>query len=179
LSTKKLDVTCLILVLLIFVTCMFWLIMGGIKQKIQYRKENELWTKKLTELNMAEMKMSSLRVALVSTKRELKSLNESIPDSAEIGKFLKQLDSRMKAREITLLDIQPSHEVQEKLYTRIPLRLSMEGPFIRIYELLQDLETMARTLVMEEMVIRKSDPDRNCRAQLTASLFRRREEARE
>ena len=59
----------------------------------------------------------------------------------------------MKKRKVTLVSLQPIASVEEKLFTKIPIKLMLKGSFVNIYNLLYDFETMNRMLVAENMTI--------------------------
>ncbi len=63
--------------------------------------------------------------------------------------------------------------VEEKIYTKIPVRLIFKGSFVNIYNLLYDLETMNRMLVTENMTISRPNLNDSCQVDLTASVFQR------
>ena len=79
----------------------------------------------------------------------------------------------MKKRKITLISMQPMPGIEEKLYTKIPIRLMLKGSFINIYNLLYDFESMNRMLVAENMTISRSKLDEDCQAELTANVYQR------
>ena len=145
----------------------------GIKQQRQIRQENELLSKRSKELALAETSLQRLGLILDDARREIQALNEQIPESAEIGEFLKQVDSLMKKRKVMLINLPPLAPVEEKLYTKIPFRLMFRGSFLNSYHLLYDLETMKRTLVIEKVNITKSNASQECRVDLTASIIER------
>jgi Tfp pilus assembly protein PilO len=173
LGIKKLDRMCLIVVVIVSVICGSWVVSRGIKQQRQIRQENNLLSKRLNDLNLAETNLQRLKTVLDATRKELQALNERIPDSANIGEFLKQIDSLMKERRIVLIGLWPLPTVKERLYTRIPIRLTFKGSFINVYHLLHDLETMNRTLVMEKILITKPDIAQECQVDLVANVFER------
>jgi Tfp pilus assembly protein PilO len=173
LNTKKLDRMCLIMVVVVSVICGSWVASRGVRQQRHIRQENDLLFKRLNDLNLAETNLQRLKTALDATRRELQALNERIPDSAKIGEFLKQIDCLMKERKTVLIGIWPLPTVKEKLYTKIPIRMMFKGSFINVYHLLHDLETMNRTLVMEKILIAKSDIARECQVDLVANVFER------
>jgi Tfp pilus assembly protein PilO len=173
LSIKKLDRMCLIVVVIVSVICGSWVVSRGVKQQRQIRQENDLLSKRLNDLNLADTNLQRLKTALDATRKELQALNERIPDSANIGEFLKQIDSLMKERRIVLIGLWPLPTVKERLYIRIPVRLMFKGSFINVYHLLHDIETMNRTLVMEKILITKSDIAQECQVNLVANVFER------
>jgi Tfp pilus assembly protein PilO len=144
-----------------------------IKQRWQLRQENEIITKALIELKSAEENFENLNTLLADTKTELEFLNKRIPVSVNIGEVLKEIDYLMKNRKIILLSLQPLPPVEEKLYTKIPIRVMFEGSFANIYHLLYDLETMNRMLVAENMSISRRNLDEKCQAVLTACVYQR------
>jgi Tfp pilus assembly protein PilO len=170
---RTLDRICLVAVVLV---CLLFGYASGsraLKQHRQLEQENELLSKRANDLAKAENSLQRLNLLLDSTRKELRVLNESIPDSAKMGEFLKQLDSLMKERRIVLISIQPLPTEEERLYTKIPLRLIFKGSFVNVYRLLHDFETMGRTMVMEKMGITRSDAAQECQVELTASVFER------
>lgn len=172
-SIKTVDRTCLAVIIIVSLVCGYWALSWGIKQHRLIQQENELLSKKLKDLNLAETNLQRLKTILDSTKKELKELNERIPDSAKIGEFLKQVDALMKEREIDLVRLTPQPIVEEKNYNRIPVQLVFKGTFINVYRLVHDLETMNRTVVMEKMKISKPNNAQVCYVDLTANVFER------
>jgi Tfp pilus assembly protein PilO len=69
--------------------------------------------------------------------------------------------------------MQPMASVEEKLYTKIPIKLMLQGSFVNIYNLLYDFETMNRMLIAENMTISRSNLDEDCQAELTANVYQR------
>ena len=173
LSMKKSDRICLVIVVIVSLICGYWLAMRAVKQEGRIRQENDLLSKKSTDLNLAEMSFQQLRKAWDDRRKELATLNERIPETAQIGKLLRRLDSLIKERDIVLISLNPLPTVKEIRYTRIPIRLMFKGAFADIYHLLYDFETMNRLLVMEKMIISKPDRDKLCHVDLTISVFER------
>ena len=170
---KTLDRLCVVAIVVVCVACGYVLLSRAIKEHRQVRQENELLSKRTQDLAKAENSLQRMNLLLESTQTELRALNQSIPDSARMGEFLKQLDSLMTERWVELVNVQPLPKEEEKLYTSIPLRLVFKGSFLNIYGLLHDFETMNRTMVMQKMSIQRKRNDPECRVDLTASVFER------
>lgn len=170
---KTVDRTCLAVIIIVSLVCGYWAVSWEIKQQRLIQQENELLSKKLKDLNLAETNLRRLKKVLDSTRKELRILNERIPDSAKIGGFLKQVDALMKGREIDLVRLTPQPIVEEKNCNRIPVRLVFKGTFINVYRLVHDLEAMNRTVVMEKMKISKPNNAQVCNVDLTANVFER------
>lgn len=173
LSMKKSDRICLVIVVIVSLICGYWAAMRVVKQERRIRQENDLLSRKSTDLNLAEMRLQELKKAWDDRRKESETLNERIPETAQIGKFLRRLDSLIKERDIVLISLKPLPTVKEIRYARIPIRLMFKGAFADIYHLLYDFETMNRVLVMEKMIISKPDRDKLCRGDLTISVFER------
>jgi Tfp pilus assembly protein PilO len=173
LSVKTLDRICLTIIVLAIVICGYAVVSWGFKQQKLIRQENAILSKKIEDLNLAETNLQRLRSVLDSTQNELKMLNERIPDSTQIGEFLKQVNALMERKEVDLISIHPETILEEKRCNRIPVRLIFEGSFIKVYQILHELETMNRTVVMEKMQITKSAASKLCHVDLTANIFQR------
>ena len=173
LNIKRFDQICISLVIIVSLICGYWVMNRIIKQRGQLRQENEIISKTIIELKSAEENFENLNTLLADTKTELEFLDKRIPRSVNIGQVLKEIDYLMKDRNITLLSLQPLPPVEEKLYTKIPIRVMFEGSFANIYHLLYDLETMNRMLVAENMSISRRNLDEKCQAVLTACVYQR------
>ena len=172
-NIHRFDQICISLVIIVSLICGYWVMNRIIKQRGQLRQENEIISKTIIELKSAEENFENLNALLADTKTELEFLNKRIPVSVNIGEVLKEIDYFMNNRKIILLSLQPLPPVEEKLYTKIPIRLMFEGSFASIYHLLYDLETMNRMLVAENMSITRRNLDEKCQAEITASVYQR------
>ena len=173
LDIKTLDRICLVTVVLVFLASGYWVVSRGLRQLGEIGKQNDFLAKSLKDLALAETNLQRLNVAIDETKKQIKALDERIPDTAKIGKFLKQLDALMKERQIVLESFEPLPTVEEKRFTRIPIRLISRGSFVNIYELLCDLETMSRLVDVEDTILTSLDGGPECRFDLTTSIFER------
>jgi Tfp pilus assembly protein PilO len=173
LSIKNLDRTCLAIFVTISFICGYLAVSHVISQRRLIRQENDLLSQRLGDLNLADTNLQHLKEVLDGTKKELESLNEQIPKTAQMGEFLQRIDSLMKEREVALVNLEPLSAVKERLYTKNPIRLIFEGPFIKVYQAILDLETMHRKVVIEKITIAKASNDQECRVDLIASIFER------
>ncbi len=171
LSLKTLDLICLLTIIIVVGMCGFWVAKQGVRQKTQIRLENARYAGGLENMNLAESNLQRLNSGLKAITNEFKAIKEQIPETVEIGKFLKQLDSLVKRRNIVLINLQPLPEEQEKYFTKIPIRLMFKGAFSDIYHLLYELETMERLLVTEKITISKDGIGEQCRVDLTLNIF--------
>lgn len=124
-------------------------------------------------MNLAEVNLKQIRTVLDNARRELKALNERIPEKAEIGALIHQLDAKFRERKIALIGLMPLTPKKEKLYTKVPLRLTFKGTFNNIYHLLHELETMNRLLVVEQITVKGGQSGDESTVDLTANIFER------
>lgn len=172
-TVHTLDRICLAMIISVSLACGYWTVNWAFKQHRLSRQENHLLAKKLKDLNLAETNLQHLKKVLGTAQTELDILNERIPESAKIGEFLKHVNLLVKERNVNLISLHPQPLVEEKHCNRIPIRLMFEGPFGSVYQLLYDLETMNRMVVMETMQMTRSNPAQICRVNMTASVFER------
>ncbi|MCG6980059.1 MAG: type 4a pilus biogenesis protein PilO [Deltaproteobacteria bacterium] len=172
-SVKTLDRIGILLIIALTFTCGYWVIKDSVAKHKQIHQENDIVTKSLNQLRSTEDNFKNINSLMVQTKNELEFLNKRIPKSVNIGEVLKEIDSFMKKRKITLISMQPMASVEEKIYTKIPIKLMLKGSFINIYNLLYDFETMNRMLVTENMTISRTNFAEDCQAELTANVYQR------
>lgn len=173
LSIKNIDRICIVLILLIALGSGYLASNRVVKQKRLLRQENQLLSKRIKDMNLAEISLKQIRTVLDNARRELKALNERIPEKAEIGALIHQLDAKFRARKIILAGFMPLPPQKEKLYTKVPLRLTFTGTFNNIYHLLDDLETMNRLLVVEQITIKGGESGDASTVDLIANVFER------
>jgi Tfp pilus assembly protein PilO len=172
-NVKTLDRIGLLVVITISFTCGYWVIKDSFKKHKQIREENEIVSKGLDQLRSTEHSFKNINSLMSQTKKELEFLDKRIPREVNIGEVLKEIDYAMQKRKITLISLQPMPSVEEKLYTKIPIKLMLKGSFVSIYNLLYDFETMNRMLVAESMRISRSNLAEDCQAELTANVYQR------
>ena len=139
------------------------------------RQKNELLAGTVKELASAETSFQKLNVSIGDKKKKIKQLHDSVPNSAEIGAFFQSLDVLVKKRQMTLESFKPLGKVEEKRFNRIPIRLISRGDFKNIFYFVRDLETMNRFVELEKVLIARADSRQNCKIDMTASIFERRE----
>jgi len=173
LSIKNIDRICIVIILLIALGSGYLVSNRLVKQKRLLRQENQLLSKRIKDMNLAEISLKQIRTVLDNARRELKALNERIPEKAEIGALIHQLDAKFRARKIILAGFMPQPPQKEKLYTKVPLRLTFTGTFKNIYHLLDDLETMNRLLVVEQITVKGGESGDENTVDLIANVFER------
>jgi Tfp pilus assembly protein PilO len=172
-SVKTLDLIGILVIIALSFTCGYWVIKNSVSKHKQLRQENDIVSRSLNQLRSTEDNFKNINSLMIQTKKELEFLDRRIPKSVNIGEVLKEIDSFMKKRKVKLISMQPIASVEEKLYTKIPIKLMLKGSFINIYNLLYDFETMNRMLVTENMTISRSNFAEDCQAELTANVYQR------
>ena len=172
-SVKTLDRIGILLIIALSFTCGYWVIKDSVSKHKQLRQENDIVSKSLNQLRSTEDNFKNINSLMMQTKKELEFLDKRIPKSVNIGEVLNEIDSFMKKRKVTLISMQPMVSVEEKLYTKIPIKLMLKGSFINIYNLLYDFETMNRMVVSDNMTISRSNFAEDCQAELTANVYQR------
>ena len=173
LSIKTIDRICIAVILLAALGSGYLASKRVVKQKRLLRQENQLLSKRIKDMNLAEISLKQIRTVLDNARSELKALNERIPEKAEIGALIHQLDAKFRERKITLVGLMPQPPKKENLYTTVPLRLTFTGTFSNIYRLLNDLETMNRLLVVEQLNVKGGQSGDASTVDLTANVFER------
>ena len=171
LSVKVIDRSGLAVVIITILLCGYWLVGHGLKEERLFRQAKDLLSKQLNDTKVAEMNIQQLRASTKAITIELSNLNRQIPEDAEIGTFLRQLDGLVKKRGVVLVSMQPQPTIKEKLYQKIPIRLSCKGPFVSLYYLLQDLDATDRLIIVEKMTIGKLEQQGSCLLDVTALVF--------
>ena len=88
LDIRKLDRICLAIVVIVTLVSGYWFSRQVIKERRLIRQENEIISKKMKELNLAEANLEHLTVLLDTTRKKLESLNARIPDADVMLKAL-------------------------------------------------------------------------------------------
>ena len=173
LSLTQIDRICITLVILIGISCGYLTFDLDRKSKQAIQRENEMVAQGSRELELAESQLQYLTKSLQTVKNDLESLKRRIPDSAEIGEFLKRLDASRQRNSITLLSVQPQPVQKKELYSQIPIRMLFKGSFGRVYRMLYELETMDPTLVIDKMAMNELKDGEECQVDLRANIFER------
>ena len=170
---KRFDKVCLAIVITISITCGYFALCSIAEEKRKNLEEKDLLSMKLKDLDLANTSLEELKRILAATREELKIINEQIPETADIGTFLKTIDSLMNDREDVVINVEPQPSIREAHYSRIPIQMGFEGRFSDVYKILYGLETMNRLIVMENIDISKSNTGKHCQVSLTTNIFKR------
>jgi Tfp pilus assembly protein PilO len=172
-TVKTIDRFCLGAAIMALIVCGYWFFLQSLRQERFYHQEKNRLTKEVHDVELAEKNIERLKASTRSTAEELNVLNRQIPEDAQIGLFLKELDGLMQKREIDLISVQPQLILKEKLYQKVPIKVSCKGLFVNIYNLLQDLGTLDRFIIVDRMTIGKAERAGYCQLDLTALIFMR------
>ena len=173
LSGKRLDLICLVVVLLAAGACGLWAFRAVAAERARIEEKRRVLDDLNRDLEQTRSELRGVKTSVAETRQRLDLLNDRIPATAEMGEFLKRLDRMLNLRDATLISVKPLSQVDEKLYARIPLRLVFRGEFEQVYRLLHDLESMERVMVMERLTVIRPQGTEACQVDVTASLFSR------
>jgi Tfp pilus assembly protein PilO len=173
-SVKKLDRACLVILVLAAIGGAAWNVVTILGQERLLQREREAKAQQRGLLEQAEQNRKALRQAMNQLQPALADLKRRIPQQTEMGDLLKQLNRRTRERQITMVTIQPQQAVSEGLYTKTPVRLVFQGPFLQAYRFLYDVETMERLLIPAKITMIALEPHRECQVDLTVLLYERR-----
>ena len=172
-NVKQIDHICLIVVIIVTISCFSLTVVAGARKRREVTRQNEMISQQLMKLKQVVTKLKNLQSLLEATQEKIKFFDERIPRSSEIGKFLGDLGAMVKAKDIVLISVQPKSEEKEKTIARTPVHMKFKGAFVNIYHLLNELETMNRIVVMEQMTIVKSNKDQECQVDFVAGILNR------
>jgi Tfp pilus assembly protein PilO len=171
-NLKTLDRSCLILIVLVTLTGGYLSFSYRIKDQKRAERETELAARRSMELEMADKNLSRLEKALDTRREDIKTINDQISGTADIGSFLKQLNALTEENGIGMTSIRPMPSLKGEYYTRIPVQLICQGSFKSIFTLLRALEAMEKNLLIEKLAISRPDNQQECGLELTASILK-------
>lgn len=172
---RYLDRAGLAIVLVTLIGGLLWTAANAFIHQRQLQQEKDLVVREFASMKRAEANLQSLRTARSRLQNDAAELYRLIPTHVEMGALVKKLSSRMKARRMTLVTLQPQATIAEELYTKIPIRMVFQGSFVQIYHFFHDVEIMDQLLVPEKITISGSEsPGGNCQVELTLVAFERR-----
>jgi Tfp pilus assembly protein PilO len=172
LNLKTVDRLCLAVVVLAALFLGVWFLKQGVAQERLLKQEKQRVTKSMEDLQRTDRNIEQLKGSMRATAGAMTTLSRQIPDSAQIGEFLKGLDGIVKKRGVMLISVQPQPQVKEKIYQKIPVRVTCKGPFSGLYQMLQDIEEMDRFILMDKMIMGKGESG-ECQLDLNLLLFTR------
>jgi Tfp pilus assembly protein PilO len=137
--------------------------------QIQLEKDRSTTLK--NKLKLAVSTLTQFQSRHKITETALKELNKKVPDTPNIGEFLRKLHASVKEKKVTLIDFNHTPSQGFDSYKRIPVKIIVQGDFLNIYRVIHDLETMERVFIFEQVVIQRKEEEKFCRATLLANVF--------
>lgn len=171
LNLKTIDRICIAVVVLTTVLLGVWLLRHGVAQERLLRQGKQRVARSMEDMRLAERNIERLKASARTTADEMARIVAQIPENAEIGNFLVEVDRAVKKRGLVLVSVQPQPLIKEKLYQKIPVGLSCKGSFVSLYGFLQDLEKMDRFTMVKKMVMGKAAESGQCELDLNLLLF--------
>lgn len=173
LKIKQLDRTFATAIVIVLLVCAYLAFSHISNKKRLFETEQSVLSSKMIEIDKAAKNLGTLQINLADIKKELSDLNERIPEAGKIGLLLKQIDALMKQHKVMLVSLEPMPASQDKIYLKNPIRLLFKGEFVNIVRLIRDLEAMNRIMIMENLIISKSESADQCEVELMTLVFER------
>jgi Tfp pilus assembly protein PilO len=171
---RYLDRAGLAITLLFAIGGLLWTAGNIVIHKRQVQQDKDRMVRELQDLTLAGRNLHILQSAQSQVRDEMAGLYSRIPLQVEMGNLVKELHARMKERQITLINLQPQTSIPAELYTKVPIRLVLQGSFLQIYRFFYDLQTMNQFLAPEKITITGSQSPRgNCQVELLLIAFER------
>lgn len=175
---RYLDLAGLAILVITAIGGLLWITVNSTGYQRQLQQENDMMTKEIEGLKLAETNLKSLGAARDRVQDGAATLYRRIPPRIEMGALVRNLHARTKERRIALTSLQPQAAVSEELYTKIPIRMVFHGGFEQIYRFFRDIEAMDQLLIPEKITISGSDADsesvrKGCQVEMTLLAFER------
>ncbi len=94
-----------------------------------------------------------LKKKLKKTRRKMRRFRGMLPDDPQISLLIKDIKSKLSG--LTLISYARQPEVHKRIYTEIPLDITVEGPFHHLLKFLHELSIMPRIVNVENISLVK------------------------
>lgn len=149
------------LCLLIIISCLFYLLLY-LPQLDKIAVQQERLVEKEESIRRAE----SFHEAHADTEEyertmlaNMQAADARLPDAMQQGDFLSMLQAAALKQGILLRGVVPGQEEQKTGYKAKPVQLTIEGNYFQLLDFLQELESEARFVRLDSMVIDKAARD--------------------
>lgn len=113
----------------------------------------------LTEANMNLQRLMNLEKQSVNIQAEIDQLARLMPNQPAEKELINDLNTMVARRGLHITKIAFDKYEDKKEYTEIPFQLTMEGEYLSLLGLLQDLEKGPRAIQIKEISINKAQPE--------------------
>lgn len=91
---------------------------------------------------------------LASLREQLREEDRSIPEAAEIAALLRELSQAIAHQGLDRQEVQTGNALHHRHYSETPIELDLEGPFLSLYGLIQQVEAMPRLTRVDALNLR-------------------------
>lgn len=148
-----------------------WTLLNHINERKVLDKGKLLYTGKTDRLNSVHRDLEYLAELRDHKKELLAAFNKRIPDSPDVGSFLKLIDSCTEKKGLSLISVNPRAGIKEGPYDRIPVQILLKGGFGKIFGFINELENMERLIVIDRLLVNRPIEGKECDAELIANIY--------
>ena len=170
-NVKIVDRTCLAVIILTVMFLGYLIVNKRIDLREKTSRDKAAYSGISNNLNNAQKDLEYLVSQRDRKRKILESVKKRIPDTPEVGIFLKTIDTLIRQRNISLESVNPQAPMDQGPYSRIPVQIILRGDFNKVYGLVYDLENMERLIVIDRLKVERSIKDKDCRAELITSIY--------
>ncbi|MFN3200349.1 MAG: type 4a pilus biogenesis protein PilO [Bradymonadia bacterium] len=138
------------------------------------RRDIKKLTKQIADNNTARKNAEEIQKRIDKITEELTSIQDRLPANAELGDLLQKIHGQAKIVGLQIARFEREDAVDENLYIRIPVKMTLRGSFHHIATFFYYVGNLTRIVNVENIQLsvldRKSDGP-ELEAQCTATTF--------
>jgi type IV pilus assembly protein PilO len=139
----------------------FWFgVAGGSSAKSDETKERANLKRAQDEFALAERNKAEevrqceqLKKKLKKARRKMRKFRGMLPDNPSVSMLIKDIKAKLSG--LALVEYNRREEIQSKIYARIPLDITVRGPFHSALRFFSEISTMPRIVNVTDLVMEK------------------------
>lgn len=123
--------------------------------------------------NNVEMKQH--QQALADIEKKFKKISVVLPTKKEIPKLLRSISNLGDSAGLDFISFVPGNEVTKEFYAKIPLKITVKGPYDNIGYFLDQVSRLNRIVAVDSITLsypKKTDKDIHVNATCTMAIYR-------
>ena len=88
-------------------------------------------------------------------KRRYTGFDRRMPKRKELAGFLKEISGVLAAERLTILNTEPRSPKREKLFHTLPISMKLQGPYLSLANLLDQIDKMERLTRIQRLSVSK------------------------
>ncbi len=177
-DAKKVDYIGTVMVSLLILIAYFSLFKVERTKIRELKRKEKVLTEKLDRSFDTNQELSRISSEIDHIREDLESFDRRLPGTLKIYDVIRTIDGLARKSGLQVRSIRPGSREEGRLYSRVPITISLEGAFPRLYRFLYQLEKIPRITRVEEVSVHRSGPDSSdradrvfCHAEMVLSLF--------